>query len=96
MNRARNIGISVVLFIVLVSVWEAVVRVFQIPQFILPAPSRVAEALWRGLTSGVYVEHLYYSSLPRSASSWAPASASAWARRWRSRGASSSSSTPTS
>src|SRR5215471_9831143 len=61
MIRARNIAISVVLFIVLVSVWEGVVRVFQIPQFILPAPSRVAEALWRGLTSGLYVEHLYYT-----------------------------------
>src|SRR5215469_13290408 len=61
MNRARNIGISVVLFILLVSVWEAVVRVFQIPQFILPAPTRVTEALWRGLTSGVYVENLYYT-----------------------------------
>ena len=61
MSRARNIGISVVLFIVLVSVWEAVVRVLQIPQFILPAPSRVAEALWRGLMSGVYVENLYYT-----------------------------------
>ena len=61
MSRARNIGISVVLFVVLVSVWEAVVRILQIPQFILPAPSRVAEALWRGLTSGLYVEHLYYT-----------------------------------
>jgi len=35
--------------------------VFHIPQFILPAPSKVAEALWRGLTSGLYVEHLYYT-----------------------------------
>ena len=61
MSRARNIGISVVLFVVRVSVWEAVVRVLQIPQFILPAPSRVAEALWRGLMSGVYVENLYYT-----------------------------------
>jgi len=61
MSRARNIGISVMLFIVLVSVWEAIVRVFHIPQFILPAPTKVAEALWRGLTSGVYVEHLYYT-----------------------------------
>ena len=61
MSRVRNIGISVILFIVLVCVWEAIVRVFHIPQFILPAPSKVAEALWRGLTSGLYVEHLYYT-----------------------------------
>jgi len=61
MSRVRNIGISVILFIVLVCVWETIVRVFHIPQFILPAPSKVAEALWRGLTSGLYVEHLYYT-----------------------------------
>jgi len=61
MSRVRNIGISVILFIVLVCVWETLVRVFHIPQFILPAPSKVAEALWRGLTSGLYVEHLYYT-----------------------------------
>jgi NitT/TauT family transport system permease protein len=61
MSRVRNIGISVILFIVLVCVWETIVRGFHIPQFILPAPSKVAEALWRGLTSGLYVEHLYYT-----------------------------------
>ncbi len=61
MNRARNVGLSVILFIALVSVWEAGVRVLQVPQFILPAPSKVAEALWRGLVSGVYIEHLYYT-----------------------------------
>jgi NitT/TauT family transport system permease protein len=60
-SRARNIGISVLLFIALVSVWEAAVRVLQVPQFILPAPSKVAEALWRGLASGVYLENLYYT-----------------------------------
>ncbi|HTY79266.1 MAG TPA: ABC transporter permease [Candidatus Bathyarchaeia archaeon] len=61
MSRARNIALSVFLFIVLVAVWEAVVRLLQVPQFILPAPSKVAEALWRGLVSGLYLEHLYYT-----------------------------------
>jgi len=60
-SRARNIALSVFLFIVLVAVWEAVVRLLQVPQFILPAPSKVAEALWRGLVSGLYLEHLYYT-----------------------------------
>ena len=61
MSRARNIALSVFLFLVLVTVWETLVRVLQVPQFILPAPSKVAEALWRGLASGVYFEHLYYT-----------------------------------
>jgi NitT/TauT family transport system permease protein len=60
-SRSRNIALSVVLFIALVSVWEAGVRILQIPQFILPAPSKVAEALWRGIVTGIYIEHLYYT-----------------------------------
>ena len=61
MSRSRNIALSMVLFIALVSVWEAGVRILQVPQFILPAPSKVAEALWRGIVSGIYIEHLYYT-----------------------------------
>ena len=61
MSQSRNIALSVVLFIALVSVWEAGVRILQVPQFILPAPSKVAEALWRGIVSGIYIEHLYYT-----------------------------------
>jgi NitT/TauT family transport system permease protein len=60
-SRSRNIALSVVLFIALVSVWEAGVRILQVPQFILPAPSKVAEALWRGIVTGIYIEHLYYT-----------------------------------
>jgi len=60
-SRARSIALSVFLFLVLIAVWETVVRALQVPQFILPAPSKVAEALWRGLASGVYFEHLYYT-----------------------------------
>jgi NitT/TauT family transport system substrate-binding protein len=60
-SRSRNIALSMVLFIALVSVWEAGVRILQVPQFILPAPSRVAEALSRGIVSGIYIEHLYYT-----------------------------------
>ena len=57
----RDVGVSLTLFVALVLAGESVVRVLAIPQVILPAPSKVAEALWRGLASGVYFEHLYYT-----------------------------------
>ena len=28
-------------------IWELVVRLFSLPQFLLPAPSRIAEAIWQ-------------------------------------------------
>jgi NitT/TauT family transport system permease protein len=51
--------LRVLLVVAMLAVWEIVVRVFSIPAFILPAPSSVAVALWRGTTSMLYVEHLY-------------------------------------
>jgi len=40
-------------------VWEAVVRVFEIPMFILPTPSSVFMALYRGIASSLYVDHVW-------------------------------------
>ena len=49
-------------FLVLISslaLWEAAVRLFRIPIFILPPPSAVALALYRGAASGIYLEHFW-------------------------------------
>jgi NitT/TauT family transport system permease protein len=62
-NRARNVGLTILLFCVSVGTWEAVVWAFQIPVFVLPPPSSVVVALWRGIASGVYVQHLGYTLL---------------------------------
>jgi NitT/TauT family transport system permease protein len=61
MKSARNVAVTVAIFVGTLAVWEAVVRVFAIPVFILPPPSQVAQALWRGIASGVYVNHLGYT-----------------------------------
>jgi len=63
MSRARTTLLTVGLFAATVSVWEALVRILQVPPFILPAPSAVAVALGRGLASGLYVKHLGYTVL---------------------------------
>ena len=61
MKSARNVAVTLAVFAGTVAVWEAVVRVFAIPIFILPPPSQVALALYRGIASGVYVNHLGYT-----------------------------------
>ena len=63
MNNARNTAITLAIFVGTLVLWEAVVRAFGIPIFILPPPSQVGLALWRGVSSGVYVNHLGYTLL---------------------------------
>jgi len=62
-RSTRNVALSVLLFCVSIGAWEGVVRVLAIPPFVLPAPSQVALALWRGFSSGLYGQHLYHTLL---------------------------------
>ena len=61
MRNARNLALTVVLFVLSISLWEGIVRFFDIPGFIVPPPSKVAMALYRGFASGLYPKHLYYT-----------------------------------
>jgi len=60
---ARNLGLTALLFVATIGAWEAIVRAFQIPIFIMPAPTQVGMALYRGVASGIYLEHLKYTLL---------------------------------
>jgi hypothetical protein len=44
-------------FGMLLVIWEILVRVFAVPEFILPAPSAIIHALYYGLSSGLFVQH---------------------------------------
>lgn len=46
-------------FVVFVGSWEWVVRAWNIPEFLVPAPSTVAGALARGIRSGLYVANFW-------------------------------------
>jgi NitT/TauT family transport system permease protein len=59
MIRAPNFVLRLLLVVAFLAVWEGVVRLFAVPAFILPAPSSVAVALWRGIASSLYIEHLW-------------------------------------
>jgi NitT/TauT family transport system permease protein len=58
MNTPRNIGLSLVLMIVVMGLWEGGTRLFAVPAFILPPPSQIAVAMFRGAVSGLYEKHL--------------------------------------
>ncbi len=58
MTSGRNVSLSLLLLAASLSVWEAVVRVAEVPAFILPPPSQVVVALYRGFASGVYLRNL--------------------------------------
>lgn len=61
MSTPRNLFLTAVLFLVSLAVWEFVVRVLGVPNYILPPPSEVVEALWRGMVDGLYLKHLAYT-----------------------------------
>jgi NitT/TauT family transport system permease protein len=63
MKRFWNVSLTILLFCSSILAWELIVRAFEIPTFIFPAPSKVAMALWRGFASGLYQKHLYYTLL---------------------------------
>jgi NitT/TauT family transport system permease protein len=63
MKSARNIALTILLFCSSILAWELIVRVFEVPTFIFPAPSQVAIALWRGFASGLYQKHLSHTLL---------------------------------
>jgi NitT/TauT family transport system permease protein len=63
MTSTRNVLLSLLLLAASLLAWEALVRVVQIPAFILPPPSQVAVALYRGFASGVYIRNLQVTLL---------------------------------
>ena len=59
MSGARNFVLRLALIALVLLLWEAAVRLFEIPQFILPAPSNVFIAFYRGFASGLYLDHIW-------------------------------------
>jgi NitT/TauT family transport system permease protein len=63
MTSARNLSLSLLLLAVSLLAWEGIVRGAQVQAFILPPPSQVVVALYRGFASGLYVKHLQVTLL---------------------------------
>jgi NitT/TauT family transport system permease protein len=58
MGGPKHFTLRLVLIAAVLGLWEALVRFFEVPQFILPAPSNVGMGLVRGIQSGIYLDHI--------------------------------------
>jgi len=61
MHKHRDVALTVAIFCGSVLIGELMVRIFHVPTYILPAPSKVAIALWRGFATGLYEQHLLHT-----------------------------------
>jgi NitT/TauT family transport system permease protein len=59
LGRSADVALRLALLVATLLVWEALVRLLRVPGFILPAPSQIAMALYRGALSGVYLHNLW-------------------------------------
>ncbi|MEP9380537.1 ABC transporter permease [Aquabacter sp. CN5-332] len=57
-SSVKTVSLSIVLFVALIGLWEFAVRYFKVPAFVVPAPSSMFRALYGGIESGLYLEHL--------------------------------------
>lgn len=61
-KRRRDIAVAsikvieaCISFVVLFLLWEAIIRLFEVRPYLVPAPTAIASALWDGFSSGLYV-----------------------------------------
>src|SRR4051812_3787037 len=54
-SRTLEVAASV---LVVVAIWEFIIRYFEVPPYLFPKPSDVGIALWNGLISGEYFKAL--------------------------------------
>lgn len=55
----RNFILRLLLIAATLAVWEALVRLLSIPAFILPTPTSIFAALYRGIASTLYIDHIW-------------------------------------
>ena len=57
MGSAKNFLLRLVLIAAVLAVWEVLVKYTQVPEYILPAPSRIFLAMYNGIRTNVYPQH---------------------------------------
>lgn len=53
-----RLGEALLYFSALVLVWEGAIRLLEVPSYVFPAPMAVANELFNGIASGLYLFHL--------------------------------------
>jgi NitT/TauT family transport system permease protein len=59
MSRPPRSLLRLLLVLVVLAAWEGAVRLFKIPAYVLPAPSKVCVALYHGIASMLYLRQLW-------------------------------------
>lgn len=57
-DLAWRIGEAMIYFVALIVIWEVLVRVLNVPAYIFPSAIDVGRALYGGIASGLYLQHL--------------------------------------
>jgi NitT/TauT family transport system permease protein len=68
LTRFSDAGLGVVLFVALIGALEVVVRVFDIPSYVFPAPSAILMALYAGFAQSIFSRAAYYLHIATTAS----------------------------
>ena len=55
----KAFALRLLLILIFLVVWEGLVRVFEVPAYVLPTPTNVFLALYRGFISWLYVDHIW-------------------------------------
>jgi NitT/TauT family transport system permease protein len=56
-TRYRSVAEKIILAAALITIWEGVVRLFNVPDYLIPAPSEIAYSFWLGVSTGLYFYH---------------------------------------
>src|SRR5437868_10470705 len=54
-RATRKVIKAAISFVILFLLWEAIIRLFEVRPYLVPAPTAIASALWDGFSSGLYV-----------------------------------------
>ena len=54
----KDFGLRLLFIAGLIALWEGLVRALDVPAYMVPAPSAVGMAFYRGVASGLYQEHI--------------------------------------
>jgi NitT/TauT family transport system permease protein len=61
-QKTKDRAATVALFMLTVGAWEFLTRALAVPSYVLPPPSDIAGALYRGMSSGLYLRHLWFTT----------------------------------
>jgi NitT/TauT family transport system permease protein len=59
MGGPKNFILRLFLIAAVLAVWEVLVKLTAVPEYILPAPSRIFFAMYNGIRTNVYPEHFF-------------------------------------